>query len=177
MRQWNRPSFQCQTCPTHGVGLNYSPSSPNLPPVAQVFLGIDYGSRRVGLSHADELGFAFPLPAATAEDAETRFLQIGKEITRLKVTLLVLGYPLSVEGERTKRCDEVDAFAAELTRRFSIPVEKIDEALTSQAADDIGGRKPRSARERQDQARSGERDSRAAAVLLQDFLNSRGIGS
>ena len=39
---------------------------------------------------------------------------------RRKVTLLVLGYPLSIEGERTKRCDEVDAFAEELTRRFAL---------------------------------------------------------
>ncbi len=148
-----------------------------LDPVAPVFLGIDYGSRRVGLSHADELGFAFALPAAVAESAEERFTQIGKEITRLKVTLLVLGYPLSVEGERTKRCDEVDVFAAELTRRFALPIEKVDEALTSQAADELGGRKARSANERKQQARSGERDSRAAAVLLQDFLNSRGHGS
>ncbi len=145
--------------------------------MAQVFLGIDYGSRRVGLSHADELGFAFPLPAATAESTDERFSHIGKEIARLKVTLLVLGYPLSVEGLRTRRCDEVDAFAAELTRRFGLPIAKVDEALTSQAADALGGRKARSAHERKQQARSGERDSRAAAVLLQDFLNSRGFGA
>jgi len=146
--------------------------------VASVYLGIDYGAKRVGLSHADDLGFAFPLPAAIAPDAEARFAQIGREIARLRVTQLVLGYPLSVEGERTKRCDEVDVFAAELTRRFGLPIEKVDEALTSQAADELGGgRKARSAKERQDQARSGERDSRAAAVLLQDYLNSRGIGA
>jgi len=146
--------------------------------VASIYLGIDYGAKRVGLSHADDLGFAFPLPAAVAPDAEARFAQIGREITRLRVTQLVLGYPLSVEGERTKRCDEVDVFAAELTRRFGLPIERVDEALTSQAADELGGRrKARSAKERQDQARSGERDSRAAAVLLQDYLNSRGIGA
>lgn len=144
--------------------------------MAQNFLGIDYGSRRVGLSHADDLGFAFPLPAAVADEAEARFTQIGQEISRLRITLLVLGYPLSVEGERTKRCDEVDAFAGELKRRFNLPIELVDEALTSQAADALGGRKARSSHERKQQARTGERDSRAAAVLLQDFLNSRGIG-
>ena len=146
--------------------------------MATVYLGIDYGAKRVGLSHADDLGFAFPLPAAIAPEAEERFAQIGKEIARLRVSQLVLGYPLSVEGERTKRCDDVDAFAAELQRRFGLPIEKFDEALSSQAADDLTGhRKPRSAQERRAQARSGERDSRAAAVLLQDFLNSRGIGA
>ncbi len=146
--------------------------------MSSVFLGIDYGSKRVGLSHGDELGFAFPLPAATASEPEERFAQIGREIARLKITALVLGYPLSLEGEKTKRCLEVDAFAAELTRRFGLPIELVDEGLTSQAADDLSGqRKPRSSKERQDQARTGERDSRAAAVLLQDFLNSRGFGA
>lgn len=145
--------------------------------MAAVFLGIDYGSRRVGLSHADELGFAFPLPAAVSAVPEERFAQIGREITRRHVTQIVLGYPLSVAGDRTKRCDEVDGFAAELTRRFQLPIEKVDEALTSQAADDMGGRKARSSQERKQLARTGERDSRAAAVLLQDFLNSRGIGA
>ena len=92
--------------------------------MSSVYLGIDYGAKRVGLSHADGLGFAFPLPAAVAPEAEERFAQIGREIARLRVTQLVLGYPLSVEGERTKRCDEVDAFAAELTRRIRLSVEE-----------------------------------------------------
>ena len=169
----NKP---CQTCPPT-CRVEFWPEVHQLEVVAKVFLGIDYGSRRVGLSHADDLGFAFPLPAAVATETEARFAQIAQEIARLKVTQLVLGYPLSVEGERTKRCDEVDIFADELTRRFNLPIEKVDEALTSQAADSMGGRKPRSAKERQELTRSGERDSRAAAVLLQDYLNSRGIGA
>lgn len=145
--------------------------------MATVYLGIDYGAKRVGLSHADDLGFAFPLPAAIAPEAEERFAQIGKEIARLCVSQLVLGYPLSVEGERTKRCDEVDAFAAELHRRFGLPIEKFDEALSSQAADDITGhRKPRSAKSAATKPGRGA-GLRAAAVLLQDFLNSRGIGA
>lgn len=144
--------------------------------MSSVYLGIDYGSKRVGLSHADDLGFAFPLPAATAASLEARFEQIGTEIRRLRVTQLVLGYPLSVEGARTQRCDEVDVFAAELTRRFALPIAQVDEALTSQAADELGGRKPRSSQERKDTALTGIRDSRAAAVLLQDYLNSHGIG-
>jgi putative Holliday junction resolvase len=145
--------------------------------VGSVFLGIDYGTKRVGLSHGDELGFAFPLPAANAEEAEQRFQQIAQEIKRLKVTHLVLGYPLSLEGEKTKRCLEVDAFAEELKNRFQLPIEFIDEGLTSQAADDLSKtKKPKSIQERQAQAKTGERDSRAATVLLQDYLNSRGWG-
>ena len=145
--------------------------------MASVYLGIDYGSKRIGLSHGDALGFAFPLPAATAGDPAQRFAQIAQEIARLRVTHLVLGYPLSLEGEKTKRCLEVDAFAVELTQRFHLPIDLIDEGLTIQAADSLSShKKPRSSKERQAQTQSGERDSRAAAVLLQDFFNSRGIG-
>ena len=64
--------------------------------MASVYLGIDYGAKRVGLSHADGLGFAFPLPAAVGPDAEARFAQIGQEIARLRVTHLILGYPLLI---------------------------------------------------------------------------------
>jgi len=144
--------------------------------VANVYLGIDYGSKRIGLSHADDLGMAFPLPAATAESFEARCEQIGREIQRLKVTQLILGYPLSLEGEPTQRCREVDQFAEKLKNLFHLPVTLVDEGLTSQAADELGSRKPRSAHERKQQAKSGERDSRAATILLQDFLNQNGIG-
>jgi putative Holliday junction resolvase len=104
--------------------------------VSSVYLGIDYGAKRVGLSHADGLGFAFPLPAAVAPEAEERFAQIGREIARLRVTQLVLGYPLSVEGDRTKRCDEVDAFAAELTRRSRVD-ESSDSGITCSQSRDV----------------------------------------
>lgn len=144
--------------------------------MGEVYLGIDYGAKRIGLSHADELGMAFPLPAAVGADQEARLETLGKEIGRLRVTRLILGYPLSLEGERTRRCEEVDAFAEILRARFGLPLELVDEGLTSQAADSVAGRKPRDVQERKRQTASGERDSRAAAVLLQDFLNSRGIG-
>lgn len=144
--------------------------------MGEVYLGIDYGSRRIGLSHADDLGMAFPLPAATEADPEARLEHIGSEIRRLRVTVLVVGYPLSLEGEKTKRCAEVDAFTDLLRARHGLPVELVDEGLTSQSADELGGRSPRDRDERRRRTASGERDSRAAAILLQDFLNSRGIG-
>ena len=145
--------------------------------VGNVYLGIDYGSKRIGLSYADDLGMAFPLPAAVDEELATRFEHIQREITRLRVTHLILGYPLSLEGEKTKKCYEVDDFAEELKKRFHLPIELIDEGLTSQAADSINHhKKPKNAHERTQQRKSGERDSRAAAILLQDYLNSKGIG-
>lgn len=141
------------------------------------FLGIDYGEKRVGLSHGDELGFAFALEAATEADPEARYARIGEEIRRRRVTELVVGYPLRLDGTRSRTTDAADAFIAELERRFALPVHRVDEGLSSAAAaQSLGARKPRSPAERRAQARSGELDSRAAQVILQDFLNSRGYG-
>lgn len=141
------------------------------------FLGIDYGEKRIGLSHGDELGFAFALEAAIQPDAEARFNHIGEAIRRHRATELVVGYPLRLDGTRSRTTDAADAFIAELEKRFSLPVHRVDEGLSSAAASDmLGKRKPRSPQERREQARSGQLDSRAAQIILQDFLNSRGYG-
>lgn len=141
------------------------------------YLGIDYGEKRIGLSHGDELGFAFALEPAVEPDAEARFARIGDEIRRRRVTELVVGYPLRLDGSRSRTTDATDAFIGELERRFALPVHRVDESLSSAAAaESLGERKPRSAEERRSQARSGRLDSRAAQVILQDFLNSRGYG-
>jgi len=143
-----------------------------------VYLGIDYGEKRVGLSHGDDLGFAFALPAATEPDPESRLARLADEIRRRRVTDLVVGYPLRLDGSRSRVTDAVDRFVAELERRFGLPVHKVDEGLSSvAAAEALGRRRPRSPRERREQARSGELDSRAAQIILQGFLDSRGGGA
>ena len=136
------------------------------------YLGIDYGEKRIGLSHGDQLGFAFALGAATEPDAEGRFAHIGAEIARRRIDLLVVGYPLRMDGTRSKTTDAVDAFVAELERRFGLPVHLWDETLSSAAAEEaLGRRKPRSPQERRAQARTGELDSKAAQLILQGFLD------
>lgn len=139
-----------------------------------VYLGIDYGEKRVGLSHGDELGFAFALPAAIEPDEAARLARIADEIRRRRVTDLVVGYPLRLDGSRSRTTDAVDRFILVLRERFNLPVHPVDEGLSSvAAAEALGRRKPRSAQERRDQARDGTLDSRAAQVILQGFLDSQ----
>jgi len=98
------------------------------------YLGIDYGEKRIGLSHGDELGFAFALEPAVDPDPEARFARIGEEIRRRRVAELVVGYPLRLDGSRSRTTDAADAFIAELERRFALPVHRVDEGLSSAAA-------------------------------------------
>lgn len=140
-------------------------------------LGIDFGTRRVGLSYADEVGVAVPLAAAVEATQEERLEHIGEEIERRRIELLVVGYPYNMNGSVGFKAREVDVFITELERRFQLPVQRIDERLSSYAADGSYRRRPgRSRRDPkavQQERRSGERDSRAAAVILQDYLDQQ----
>lgn len=129
-------------------------------------LGIDYGARRIGLSYGDDLGVATPLPALTEVDEAKRWQGLLAVIAQRRITDLVLGYPLNMDGTVGFKAKEVDAFAARLRGEVKLPVHLIDERLTSYEAEStIAKAKRRMVRA------SGIVDSRAATLILQDFLN------
>jgi putative Holliday junction resolvase len=131
-------------------------------------LGIDYGTKRIGLSQGDEVGVATPLPALTDSTAGQRWEKLGEIIRKRGVTDLVVGYPYNMDGSIGFKAKEIEAFAEELKTRFGLPVHLVDETLTSYAAESSIARKDR----RQVRA-SGLIDSRAACLILQDFLDQR----
>ena len=131
-------------------------------------LGIDYGTKRVGLAHGDDIGVATPLPALVDAEAPMRWKKLGEIIRQRRITDLVLGYPYNMDGSVGFKAKEVDAFAAELKKQFGLPVHLVDETLTSYAAESTIAKKAR--REVRD---SGRVDSRAACLILQDFLDQK----
>ena len=131
-------------------------------------LGIDYGTKRIGLAQGDEVGVATPLPALIETDAPGRWLKLGELIKQRRITDLVLGYPYNMDGSVGFKAKEVDAFAAQLKEQFGLPVHLVDETLTSYAAESTIAKKAR--REVRD---SGLIDSRAACLILQDFLDQK----
>lgn len=131
-------------------------------------LGIDYGSRRIGLSFGDELGVATPLPALTDADEAKRWAALAAQIKQRRVTDLVVGHPLNMDDTPGFKAREVEAFAARLRAEFGLPVHLVDERLTSYEAESTI---PKS--RRRDVRGSGIIDSRAAALILQDFLNQK----
>ena len=89
-------------------------------------------------------------------------------IRERRITDLVLGYPYNMDGTAGFKAKEVDAFAARLKAEFALPVHLVDERLTSYEAESTIGK----AQRRQVRA-SGIVDSRAATLILQDFLDQR----
>ncbi|MBP6865901.1 MAG: Holliday junction resolvase RuvX [Candidatus Didemnitutus sp.] len=131
-------------------------------------LGIDYGAKRIGLAHGDEIGVATPLPAVLEAAGEARWTKLGDAIKARRITDLVVGYPYNMDGSVGFKAKEVEAFVAELKARFALPVHLVDETLTSYAAESSIKKK-----DRRGVRDSGLIDSRAATIILQDFLDQR----
>lgn len=134
------------------------------------YLGIDWGEKRIGLAHADEVGIAVPLPAAVAATKKARLQHIEAIIKTRPIHEIVCGYPLNMDGSVGTRAKEVDVFIDEIEKRFGLPVHRIDERLSSHSVEQ-GLKQQKKKVDR----RSGEIDSRAAALILQDFIEEQNM--
>ena len=132
------------------------------------FLGIDYGTRRIGLAAGDELGIATPMPALVDADADARRRALAAVMKTRRIDEIVLGHPLNMDGSAGFKAKEIEAFAEELRAEFGLPVHLVDERLTSHIAE--SGMNQKQLREIR---AKGIIDSRAAAVILQDYLDQR----
>lgn len=134
-------------------------------------LGIDWGEKRIGLAYADELGLAYPLPAAIARSQKMRLQQIEQQIKERNIDVLVVGYPINMNGTVGFKAQQVDGFIKLLEGRFRLPVYRMDERLSSHAVEQ-GLR----AQKKQVDRRSGEIDSLAASMILQDYVEANLTG-
>ncbi len=133
-------------------------------------MGIDWGEKRIGLAYADEVGIAVPLPAAVAASKKARLQHIEAMIEQRGIQMIVCGYPLNMNGSIGFKAKEVDVFIEAIEKRFRLPVHRIDERLSSHSVEQgLKGQKKKIDR------RSGEIDSRAAALILQDFIEEQGL--
>jgi putative Holliday junction resolvase len=133
-------------------------------------LGIDHGTKRIGLAISDELGvIAQPLEFVPAEPF-VKFLARLKEIIREKeVELLLVGMPRNMDGSYGPAALKVQEFVAVLGDTVGIPIKLWDERLTSAQAN----RFLIQANVRRDK-RKEKVDKTAAAILLQSYLDASG---
>ena len=129
-------------------------------------LGIDYGTRRIGLAYGDELGVATPLPALVDPDPSKRWTGLIAIVRQRRVTDIVLGHPLNMDDTAGPKAREAEALAQRLQNELGVPVHLIDERLTSYEAESTIAKS-----KRREVRASGTIDSRAATLILQDFLD------
>ena len=133
-------------------------------------LGLDYGSKRIGVAVCDELGItAQGLATITRKNRRQDIEKIAGFIRAYNVEKIVIGYPIKLDGTEGIQCEKVGKFARLLESAFSIPVVKWDETLTTKEAEEVLIR----ANMRREK-RKTVIDKLAAALILQGYLDSRG---
>jgi putative Holliday junction resolvase len=133
------------------------------------FLGVDLGTKRIGLAISDEEG-ALAFPAATLERRGLRqdLEALRALATERGVAGIVVGLPLHMNGRRGPEAEAAERFAEQLAAATGVAVELLDERWTSVEAEralrDTGRRRAR---------RREVVDSVAAAILLRTWLERR----
>ncbi len=134
-------------------------------------MALDYGERNVGVAVSDELQLT-ARPLTTIRREKLRYASFIERIRQLVdengIAALVVGLPLNMDGSRGAAAERVERFVSDLRRSLSIPVETVDERLTSREADRMLREMGVDLRERR--ARS---DQYAASLILQDYLDER----
>jgi putative holliday junction resolvase len=132
-------------------------------------LGLDLGSRTIGLAVSDPLGItAQGLETLRRKNKRTDFRHLANVIHNHQIGEIVIGYPLHMSGSVGTQAEKAAMFAQELRERFQLPVHLWDERLSSAQANRVLRESEMSIRRR------GEVVDRLAAVLiLQSFLDNR----
>ena len=144
-------------------------------------LAVDYGRARIGLAIA-ETETQLPRPLLTLKR-----LNRNEDMRRLRelarehgVRQIVVGLPLRLDGTRGEMAEEATRFAARLRKQLGLPVDMLDERLTSWEAERL--LEEQSGRVLQDaktHAKGGKKpvrasvDSVAAVVILKEYLEQR----
>ena len=139
----------------------------------QTVIAFDFGLRRIGIAAGDTLTrSATPRPAIAVGTHGPDWDAIARELRELLPKLLVVGAPYNVDGTSGALAPAALAFAAELERRFALPVARVDERYSSlEAAATLKAHRGRGQRGR---IRREHIDSAAAAVILERWLAGEG---
>jgi putative Holliday junction resolvase len=141
-------------------------------------VGIDLGERRIGVAVSDASGtLARPLKTiergASDEDAVDRLQAMIAELAAEdEVGSVVVGLPTRLDGSPNRQTQRIGTMVTLLAARLAVPVFTQDERLSSREAEER-----LALREKDWRKRKARLDAAAAAVILQDFLDSgRGQG-
>lgn len=132
-------------------------------------LAIDYGRKRIGLAVCDALGItARPLRVLESTTLERDLETLSRVVQDEEIAGLVVGIPFQLDGREGRAAAEVKLFAAVLRERLRLPVDEVDERLSTRAAHallkDAGRRHAQ---------RRGQVDGAAAVLILRSWLDQR----
>ncbi len=119
-------------------------------------LGIDYGTKRVGVAVSDELELiARELIVLSPKEFGKRIAKITED---QDIGEIVVGLPLNMDGKDSKKTLEVREFINELKEKLPLPIVECDERLSTVMAHRLPGGRAKT-------------DSLAAQIILQNYLD------
>ena len=121
-------------------------------------LGLDIGDKKIGIAICDS-GMTIALPKGVIDSGsrDDKIQAIARFIEDEDIELVVAGMPFNMKGETGHQAKKVEVFIKHLKKEISLPVEIIDERLTSKMA---GG---------------GDDDAQAAALILQTYVDRQSL--
>ncbi|HTT32614.1 MAG TPA: Holliday junction resolvase RuvX [Methylomirabilota bacterium] len=147
-------------------------------------LSVDYGRARMGLAIADtEARLAQPLTTMDRINRNEDMRRLRELVREHGVKQILVGLPLRLDGTRGEMAEEAERFARRVQKQIGVPVEMVDERLTSWEAErlleETQGRllheekSTHSTRKKKASAKVTV-DAVAAAVILKDYLERQG---
>jgi putative Holliday junction resolvase len=137
-----------------------------------VVLAFDFGSRRIGVAVGQTLtGSATAAGTMACHRGTPDWAAIDTCITQWAPARLLVGLPYNMDGSDTTTTAACRAFGVTLAQRSRLPVEYVDERLTSNAAyDELRDERRSGARARR--IRPGDIDANAARLILQTWMGT-----
>jgi putative pre-16S rRNA nuclease len=131
-------------------------------------LAVDYGRKKIGLALSDDLGLsARPLAILVRANRQLDLRRLREICREYAVKCVIVGNPLHIAGEAGEMAHEAARFAQRLKKHLGIPVELVDERLTTWEA--------RQTMRASNSSRKKKRslDDIAAAILLRDYMQTQ----
>jgi putative Holliday junction resolvase len=132
-------------------------------------LGLDIGEKRIGIAGCDGTGLiATGLTTIERNSFQQTIDNLQELIREREATILVIGLPYSLDGTLGKQAEKVQKFAGKISKILDLPIEYVDERLTSvEAAEQLRSSKKFNTRNK------GLIDQQAAKIILQQWLDQR----
>ncbi|GAA6183443.1 MULTISPECIES: Holliday junction resolvase RuvX [Alteromonadaceae] len=134
---------------------------------SKTLLGFDFGTKSIGVAIGQEItGTASPLEAIHARDGIPDWELVNKVYEQWQPHLVVVGLPLNMDGSKQEMTFRAQKFANRLHAKFKVPVQTLDERLTTVDAKarlfEMGGFK---------KLTKGKVDSASACLILESFMS------
>ena len=134
-------------------------------------LGLDIGTKRIGLALSDPLLItAQPFETILRKPENDALNKISEIIKNYNVKKIVAGLPLMMNGDYGPQAKDCEEFAKKIEQKTNINVILVDERLTSFEAEEI--LKSQGVKYTKDK---GKVDMVAASIILQEFLDRKGV--